>query len=61
MPPQGGSEEMGETILSLKVLFYYDNSNANSFSSIENCGGKLFNFLTFLDILGGKNGKKNCH
>ena len=37
-------------IFSLKDAFYLDNSNDTSFSSIGHCDGKLFNFLTFLDI-----------
>ena len=46
----GGSEGVDEKILSLKSVFYLEDSNATSFSSIGHHGSKLFNFLTFLDI-----------
>ena len=49
---------MGEKFFSLKDAFYLDNSNAASFSSIGHRGGKLFNFLTFLDIFGHFGGSK---
>ena len=54
----GGLREMGKKIFSLKDAFYLDNSNAASFSSIGHRGGKLFNFLTFLDNFWGQNGPK---
>ena len=41
---------MGKKNFSLKDAFYLNNSNAASFSSIGDRGGKLFKFLTFLDI-----------
>ena len=37
----------------LKDALYLDNSNAASFSSIGDRGGKLLNFLTFFGHFGG--------
>ena len=37
-----------------KDVFYLDNSNDTSFSSIGHRGGKLFNFLTFFGHFGGQ-------
>ena len=48
--PQGGSQGVDKFFFSLKDVLYLDNSNDTSFSSIGRRDGKLFNFLTFLDI-----------
>ena len=48
--PPGGYLGVGE-IFSPKDAFHLDNSNVTSFSSIGRRDGKLFNFLTFLDII----------
>ena len=61
--PGGVSGGGWKKIFSLKDALYLDNSNDTSFSSIGHRDGKLFNFLTFLDIFwtffgqfGGQNG-----
>ena len=48
--PPGGVWGVGENVFLLKDALYLDNSNDTSFSSIGHRDGKLFNFLTFLDI-----------
>ena len=53
--PQGGIWGWVKFFLP-KDAFHLDNSNVTSFSSIGRRDGKLFNFLTFLDILGGQKG-----
>ena len=53
--PQGGIWGWVK-FFSPKDAFHLDNSNVTSFSSIGRRDGKLFNFLTFLDILGGQKG-----
>ena len=48
--PGGVSGGGWKKFFSLKDALYLDNSNDTSFSSIGRRDGKLFNFLTFLDI-----------
>ena len=48
--PPGGSRGRAKYFFSLKYVFYLDNSNDTSFSSIGHRDGKLKNFLIFLDI-----------
>ena len=52
MAPRGGLKGVGENFFAKKDVFYSDNSNDTSFSSIGHCNGKLFNILTFLGIFG---------
>ena len=54
--PQGGSQGVDEIFFSLNDAFHLDNSNVTSFSPIGRCDGKLFSFMTFLAILGGRKG-----